>query len=216
MNNRGTLIVISGFSGSGKGTVVRKLIEDYEEYAVSVSATTRDPREGEIHGKDYFFLSKEEFEEKIKIDGFLEYALYCDNYYGTPRDYVERHLAQGKNVILEIEIQGAMKVKESFPEAVLLFLMPPSMHELKRRLTGRGTETAEVINARLYRAQEEAKGIEEYDYIVINDDLDICVKQLHDLIGNKNETLRETCHPEQYKELIEKSRAELEALVKGE
>lgn len=216
MNNRGTLIVISGFSGSGKGTVVRKLIEDYEEYAVSVSATTRDPREGEVHGQNYFFLSKEDFEEKIKVDGFLEYAIYCDNYYGTPRDYVEEHLAQGKNVILEIEIQGAMKVKKTLPEAVLLFLMPPSIYELKRRLTGRGTETEEVINNRLCRAKEEAKGIEEYDYIVINDDLNVCVKQLHDLIGNKNETLREACNPEQNKELIENSRAELEALVKGE
>ena len=216
MNNRGTLIVISGFSGVGKGTMVKKLMEDYDNYSLSVSMTTRKPRDGEVHGTHYFFVSKEVFEGKISLDGFLEYATYCGNYYGTPRDYVEEKLSEGKNVILEIEIQGAMKVKEKLPEAVLLFVMPPSMEELKRRLVGRGTETEDVIDTRLRRAMEESEGIERYDYIIINDDLVTAVEELHEMIEQKFKLEDRACRPEDFKNLIKSCRTELKALVKGE
>lgn len=216
MNHKGLLIVISGFSGAGKGTLVKKLTSEYQNYALSVSMTTRNPREGEEHGREYFFVSKEEFEEKIQQEGLIEYANYCGNYYGTPKDYVVSMLEAGKNVILEIEIQGAMKIKEKFPQAVLLFVMSPSVAELKRRLIGRGTESQEVIEKRLFRAKEEAVGIEEYDYIIVNDDLDTCVKELHQLVEESYEGLQTSHHPSNYKELIEKSREELKALAKGE
>ena len=167
MKNKGILIVVSGFSGAGKGTLMKKLVQEYDNYALSVSATTRAPRDGEEDGREYFFLSKEDFERKIEQNGLIEYACYCGNYYGTPRDYVEKQLDAGRDVILEIEIQGALKVRKQFPTSLLLFVMPPSVQELKRRLTGRGTETAEVIEKRMVRAAEEAEGIEEYDYIVV-------------------------------------------------
>ena len=216
MKHKGLLIVISGFSGAGKGTLVKKLTGEYEDYALSISMTTRDPRPGEEHGREYFFAEKEEFEEKISKDGFIEYAGYCGNYYGTPKDYVLSMLEQGKNVILEIEIQGAMKVKEKFPEAVLLFVMTPSVGELKSRLIGRGTESEEVILKRLSRAAEEAVGIEDYDYVIVNDDLDTCVKELHELMKKSCEGIQESHHPSHYKELIENCRAELKALAIGE
>ena len=216
MNHKGLLIVISGFSGAGKGTLVKKLIDEYERYALSVSMTTRAPRVGEQHGREYFFVTKEEFEAKIQQEGLIEYANYCGNYYGTPKDYVMSMLEQGKNVILEIEIQGAMKIKERFPEAVLLFVMTPSVAELERRLIGRGTESEEVIRTRLSRAREEAVGIEDYDYIIVNDDLDSCVKELHQLMEKSHEGIQTSHHPSNYKELIEKSREELKALAKGE
>ena len=132
MKRKGILIIISGFSGAGKGTLVKKLVEKYDGYALSISATTREPRPGEVDGREYFFLKKEEFENKIAVNGLIEYACYCDNYYGTPREYVEEQLEMGKNVILEIEIQGALKIKDKFPESLLIFLMPPSAEELKR------------------------------------------------------------------------------------
>ena len=170
MNHKGLLVVISGFSGAGKGTLMKKLLQDYEQYALSISMTTRAPREGEVDGREYFFTTREQFEDKIKQGGFIEYARYCGNYYGTPKDYVEQQMEAGRDVILEIEIQGAMKVKKQFPNAILLFVMPPSVAELHQRLVGRGTETEEVIMERLLRANEEAVGIEEYDYIIVNDD----------------------------------------------
>ena len=216
MNHKGLLIVISGFSGAGKGTLMKKLIENYNQYALSISMTTRAPREGEVDGREYFFASKEQFEDKIKEDGFIEYAQYCGNYYGTPKDYVETQLEVGKDVILEIEIQGAMKVKEQFPDAILLFVMPPSISVLHQRLVGRGTETEEVIAERLQRAEEEATGIEEYDYIIINDDLNICVKELHELLEKTHNEFQEQYGPENYQELIENIRTELTSLVKGE
>ena len=145
MKHRGILIVVSGFSGAGKGTLMKELISTYDNYALSVSMTTRKPRPGEEEGKSYFFVDKDTFEETIAKDGLIEYASYCGNYYGTPREYVEACLDNGRDVILEIEIQGALKVKEKFPEALLLFIMPPSAEELKRRLEGRGTESEEVI-----------------------------------------------------------------------
>ena len=216
MNHKGLLIVISGFSGAGKGTLMKKLIQNFEQYALSISMTTRVPREGEVDGREYFFSTKEQFEDRIKQGGFIEHAQYCGNYYGTPKDYVEEQLEAGKDVILEIEIQGAMKVKEQFPDAVLLFVMPPSVAVLLQRLMGRGTETKEVILERLQRAEEEAVGIEDYDYIIINDDLETCVKELHELLDKTHEAIQEQYNPANYKELIENIRTELGSLVKGE
>ena len=216
MKCKGQLIVISGFSGAGKGTLMKKLTEDYDQYALSVSMTTREPRTGEVDGREYFFATKEQFEEKIKQGGLIEYARYCENYYGTPRDYVEEQLEAGKNVILEIEIQGAMKIKEQYPDAVLLFVMPPSAGVLHKRLVGRGTETEEVIMKRLQRASQEATGIEQYDYIIVNDDLDICVKELHELLQKTQEGIQDKYRPDNYREAIEDIRVQLNGLVKGE
>ncbi len=180
---QGLLVVISGFSGAGKGTLIKRLIETHgEDYALSVSATTRNPRPGEVDGKDYFFVDKERFQEMIQKDQLLEYARYVDNYYGTPREYVESRMQEGKDVILEIEIQGAMRIKGQYPDAVLIFVTPPSAGELKRRLTGRGTESPEVIRKRLNRAADEAVGVEAYDYILINDDIDHSAELLHKAI----------------------------------
>ena len=180
---RGILTIISGFSGAGKGTVVGRLLEKYpERYKLSISATTRSPRNGEEHGVHYFFKSDEEFQQMIENDAFLEYAQYVEHSYGTPRQYVEENLAAGYDVILEIEIQGALKVKEKFPDTLLLFVAPPSAQELKHRLVGRGTETMEVINSRMSRAAEEAEGMENYDYLIINDTLEECVEQMHSVI----------------------------------
>lgn len=182
MNRKGILVVVSGFSGAGKGTLMKALLSSYDNYALSVSATTRKPREGEENGREYFFLEKDQFEYMIEKDELIEYAKYVDNYYGTPKDYVFKQMEEGKDVILEIEIQGALKVKKKFPETLLLFVMPPSAEELRRRLVGRGTESLDVIDARLHRAVEEASGIEAYDYILINDHIDICVEEMHRLI----------------------------------
>lgn len=182
MGREGILVVVSGFSGAGKGTLMKALVKQYDEYALSISATTRKPREGETHGKEYFFLSREEFQTMIQENALIEYAQYVENYYGTPKAYVQQQMAAGRDVILEIEIQGAMKVKEQYPEALLLFVTPPSAAELKRRLISRGTESPEVIEARLKRAAEEAEYMGDYDYLVINDDLDTCVKEMHALI----------------------------------
>ena len=150
MNERGILIVVSGFSGAGKGTLMKRLLEKYEErYALSVSATTRQPRERRVRRIEYFFKTKEEFEKMIAKEELIEYARYVENYYGTPRAYVEQMLEAGKDVILEIEIQGALKVKKAFPDTLLLFVVPPSAEELKHRLVGRGTESMEVIESEI-------------------------------------------------------------------
>ncbi len=182
MSNRGILLVLSGFSGAGKGTLVKKLLAEHEDYAISVSMTTRNPRPGEVDGRDYFFVTKDKFEATIAEDGFVEHACYVGNYYGTPKAYVEEQLNKGKNVILEIEIQGAMNVKKIYPDSLLLFVTPPSAEELERRLRGRGTETDEVIAGRLARAYEESQGMDAYDYIVMNDDLDECAAQIAALV----------------------------------
>ena len=183
LNKRGILIVVSGFSGAGKGTVMKRLMEKYsDDYALSVSMTTRGPRTGEVNGQHYFFVSREQFEKTIAEEGLIEHAQYCGNYYGTPKAYVEKQLAAGKNVILEIEIQGALLVKEKNPDTLLLFVTPPSAEELKKRLVGRGTETMEEINARLTRAIDEAPIMEKYDYIVINDEVENCVDKIHELV----------------------------------
>lgn len=208
--HKGSLIVVSGFSGAGKGTIMKKLVSETEDFALSISMTTRAPREGEQHGKEYYFVTKEVFEETIANDGLVEYACYCGNYYGTPKSYVDEMLSAGKNVLLEIEMQGAMKIKERFPEAVLLFVMPPSAKVLYERLVGRGTETKEVIDKRMARAVEESQGIEQYDYIVVNDDLDTCVEEVKAIVAvSANAAVRN-------REFIELVRGELSSLVKGE
>ena len=190
MQNKGILMVISGFSGAGKGTLVKKLLSEYDNYALSISMTTRGPREGEQDGREYFFRTKEQFEENIAKNGFIEYAQYCGNYYGTPKAYVEEQMQAGKDVILEIEIQGARKIKKKFPEAVLVFVTAPSMEELKERLVGRGTETAEVIHQRLARAAQEAEGVDEYDYLLVNDQLEDAVDRLHNIIQSEHFAMR--------------------------
>ncbi|MBQ9305890.1 guanylate kinase [Butyrivibrio sp.] len=188
MRRKGIIIVVSGFSGAGKGTIMKELTKRYDQYALSISATTRNPREGEENGREYFFITTEEFEKLIAEDGLIEHAKYVNNYYGTPRKYVEEKLSQGIDVILEIEIQGALQIKEQYKDAVLLFVMPPSAQVLEKRLRGRGTETDEVIAKRLARAKEEAVGIEKYDYIVVNDDLDECVEKVHEIISSAHNT----------------------------
>ena len=182
MENKGILIVVSGFAGSGKGTIMNELLKNYDNYALSISATTRQPRGTEVNGKEYFFKTREEFEKMIAQDELIEYARYVENYYGTPKEYVENQLAAGKDVILEIEVQGALQVKEKFPETLLLFVTPPSATILKERLVGRGTETMDVVELRMKRAAEEAEAMNKYDYLVINDDLDTCVKEVHNII----------------------------------
>lgn len=207
MDRKGILIVVSGFSGSGKGTLMKELLDRYEEtYALSISATTRNPRDGEVDGREYFFKTKEEFEKMIAKEELIEYAKYVQNYYGTPREYVERQLDAGKDVILEIEIQGALKVKEAFPDTLLLFVTPPSAGELKRRLVGRGTETMEVIESRMKRAVEEAEGMDRYDYLIVNDELDACVEQMHTIIqGEHHRSFRNTGFMEEIKKDLNRS-----------
>lgn len=209
MSKRGCLVIISGFSGAGKGTVVNELTSRYSNYALSISATTRAPRKGEENGREYFFRTKEEFEELIKQDALYEYAQYVSNYYGTPKAYVQQQLDAGKDVILEIEVQGALNVKAKNPEALLLFVTPPSAQELKRRLIGRGTETLEVINERMARAAEEALLMDRYDYLIINDKLEECTETIHQLV--QREHLRMSANLD----MVEKIKKELEEM-KGE
>ncbi|MCB5712779.1 guanylate kinase [Lactonifactor longoviformis] len=210
MSKKGVLVVVSGFSGAGKGTLMRALMNRYMNYALSVSATTRAPREGEKDGREYFFKTREEFEQLIKEDALIEYAQYVGNYYGTPKAYVEKELESGRDVILEIEIQGALKVKEKIPDALLLFVAPPSAGELKRRLVGRGTETPEVIGSRLQRAAEEAEGMERYDYLLINDELEQCVEEMHQVIQSQHHKVSENLS------LIKQIGNELKVFMKGE
>ncbi len=183
---------MSGFSGAGKGSIMRELLKSHPEYALSVSATTRKPRPGEVDGKDYFFLSQEEFDKLVEEDGLLEHAGYVDHCYGTPRAYVEKAMAEGKDVLLEIEVQGARQVKEKRPDAILLFVTPPSAKELEKRLYHRGTETEEVIKGRMERAVKEAEEIQWYDYLIVNDDLQEAVELVHRTIQEaKNAPLRQ-------------------------
>ena len=182
MKRKGILVVVSGFSGAGKGTLMKNLIKKYDNYALSISMTTRMPREGEMDGREYFFVSKETFEEKAKQGGLVEYACYCDNYYGTPKDYAYSQINNGRDVLLEIEMQGAMQVKKNFPDVTLVFITPPHVAELKRRLLKRGTETEDIINKRIARAAEECSYMKDYDYIIVNDGLEECVEQVHCLL----------------------------------
>ncbi len=201
MSERGILIVVSGFSGAGKGTIMKEIMRRYDNYALSISATTRKPRPGEEDGREYFFKTVEEFEKMIAKDELIEYARYVDNYYGTPRAYVEEQLEAGKDVILEIEIQGALKVKENFPQTLLLFVTPPTAGELRERLKGRGTETEDVIDFRMNRAKEEALGMDRYDYLLINDMVDECVEEMHQIIrGEHRRSYRNKAFIERMKE----------------
>ena len=187
MSERGLLIVFSGPSGVGKGTVRQEIFSTPDhKFEYSVSMTTRAQRPGEVDGKDYFFRSREEFEELIRNGQMLEYAEYVGNYYGTPLTYVNETLDKGIDVFLEIEIQGALKVRKQYPDAVLMFVTPPDAEELRRRLISRGTETMDVINARLERAIHEAEGVEAYDYIVINDVLEDCVETVDKIIKSEH------------------------------
>ena len=210
MNRRGILIVVSGFAGSGKGTLMKELLNQYDNYALSISATTRKPRGQEVDGKEYFFKSVEEFEKMIAQEELIEYANYVGNYYGTPKAYVEEQLASGKDVILEIEIQGALKVKEKFPNTLLLFVTPPSAEILKARLVGRGTETMDVVEMRMRRAAEEAEGLASYDYILINDELQTCVEEMHNIIQSEH------FRTSRNHDFMNQIREELKAGVKGE
>ncbi|ERN53191.1 guanylate kinase [Alkalihalophilus marmarensis] len=198
---KGLLIVLSGPAGVGKGTVCGALRKEETDIQYSVSATTRQPREGEVNGVNYFFKSRDQFEEMIKNDQLLEWAEYVGNYYGTPVDYVRQTLDNGQDIILEIEVQGALKVREKFPEGVFIFLMPPSLAELRARIVGRGTETEEVINKRMTVAREEIDMMKKYDYVVENDQVDLAVDRIKSIV------IAEHCKRERliekYKELVE-------------
>lgn len=209
MNKKGVLTVISGFSGAGKGTIMKELVSRYP-YFLSISATTRSPRTGEEDGVHYFFHTRESFEEMIEKGELIEWAEYVGNYYGTPKKAVEQQLEEGKDVLLEIEMQGGMSVKEQFPDALLIFIAPPSAEELKNRLVGRGTETKEQISNRLARANEEAAYMKAYDFIVVNDDLDDAVEKIHSIIQNQH------CVVDNCKGFIEAMEIDLKQFSKGE
>lgn len=198
---KGILFILSGPSGVGKGTVRKQLFKEATDLKYSVSMTTREKRPGEQEGVDYFFKTKEEFERLIQQGELLEYAKYVDNYYGTPKQYVEDMLEQGFNVFLEIEVQGALQVKESFPEGVFIFLIPPSLEELKTRIVGRGTETTDLVQDRLHEAQKEIKMMEEYNYIVVNDNIDRAVHKILSIV--ESEHCRKERVIEAYKKLLE-------------
>ncbi len=180
---RGLLIVISGPSGAGKGTICKRLLENNRELALSVSATTREPRNGEVDGVNYYFISKEEFKEKIQCDDFIEYAQVYDNYYGTPKSNVEEILESGRDVILEIDIQGALKVKENTEDGVFIFILPPSMQELKQRIIKRGSETQESLMKRFKSAYKEINFVSKYNYAVVNDEVELAVEKLESIIS---------------------------------
>ena len=182
MNNGGELFVITGPSGVGKATVLSRLLKNIDNVYVSISATTRKPRQGEVNEKDYFFMEREEIEKLIKEGKFLEYAEYVGNYYGTPAGSVNEMLKNGKDVILEIEVQGALKVKEKCPDANMVFIIPPSFSALEFRLRSRGTESDDVIAKRLEKARSEYLMVDKYDYIVINDDIDKAADEIRAII----------------------------------
>jgi guanylate kinase len=179
---KGLLIVLSGPSGTGKGTVCKALLKKHSEIALSVSCTTRQPRAGEVHGKHYFFTDREDFEKRIAEGAFLEYANVFSNFYGTPRGFVEETLAQGKDVLLEIDVQGALQVKENTPDGVFIFLIPPSMEELEKRIRGRATETEEKIRERLGKANVEMSLMDKYDFVIVNDEVDRVVEKIEAIL----------------------------------
>ncbi|MBQ2688275.1 MAG: guanylate kinase [Clostridia bacterium] len=184
-NKPGKLFVYAGASGVGKGTIMKELLKSDSSIKLSVSATTRSPREGEVHGREYFFVTKEEFKQMINEDGFLEYAQYCDNFYGTPKAYVDEMLQKGYNVFLEIELQGAQNILKLRPDAVSIFILPPSVEELERRLRDRATETEDAINKRLAQAKVEMNHAKMYKYTVVNDDLNKAVKDVLEIVNKE-------------------------------
>lgn len=183
MANRGVLVVLSGPAGTGKGTVCKEFLSRNEDSVFSVSATTRSPRPGERDGVDYFFITKEKYGEMVKNDEFLEHAEFCGNCYGTPKAAVEQRLSEGKNVILEIDVQGALQIKEKVPDSVLVFIAPPSQKILRERIEGRGTETPEVIDRRMEAAKGELAQIPKYDYVIVNDEVDKAVLRFETIIN---------------------------------
>lgn len=210
-NQKGMVIVLSGFSGAGKGTIMKHLINDYPgSYYLSVSATTREKRPGEEDGREYFFRTREEFEDMIRNHELLEYASFNHNYYGTPKAYVEELVNEGKDVILEIEVQGALQIRKIFPQSLLLFVTPPDGATLKRRLEGRGTEDSIVVGERLSIASRESLLMEQYDYIIVNDVLDEAVNNVHNIIqSEKKRAIR-------LNDFIHKIQKELQVFSKGE
>ena len=186
MTKEGLKIIISGPSGSGKGTIVKELIKNPQSI-ISVSATTREPRPGEVHGEHYFYTTREDFEQMIRDKMLLEHAEFCGNYYGTPRAFVDETTQNGKNIILEIEVEGALQVKAMYPEAIFIFVIPPSMEELRERLVGRKTETIDVIEKRLKRAKEELLYFKEYDYVVVNNSVDQAAKAIQNIIDAESQ-----------------------------
>ena len=215
--SKGILLVLSGPSGSGKGTILGEYGKNHPLY-FSVSNTTRAPRPGEIDGVHYHFISREEFERKIAAGGMLEYAQYCDNYYGTPRDKVEEQTEKGVNVMLDIETQGAMNVRAACPEAVLCFVVPPSMEVLRHRLTRRGTEDEETVNKRLTQALNEIRLIDKYDFVVINDALEDAVADFSEIVEISQAAASGTLSHEQQVQLtkLKEKSAALKAAVKKE
>lgn len=208
---KGVLTIISGFSGAGKGTLVKALLKKYPDvYSLSISATTREPRAGEQDGKEYFFKTKEQFTQMNSNRELIEYACYVDNYYGTPKEFVKSKLDSGKDVILEIEVQGALKVKAEYPDTLLLFVATPDVDTLLERLRGRGSETEESIQKRVRTAYREANYIPEYDFLVINDEIDECVENIHQIIT------RYHCKPHLLKEFIYDFKQQLNEQLKGE
>ncbi|MDR0297089.1 MAG: guanylate kinase [Streptococcaceae bacterium] len=203
MKDRGLLIVFSGPSGVGKGTVRAKIFEGENDFSYSVSMTTRKQREGETDGKDYFFRTRDEFEEKIRSGLMLEYAEYVGNYYGTPLEYVNATLDDGKDVFLEIEVQGALQVKEKVPDAVFIFLAPPDLRELRERLVGRGTDTPEAIEGRLIKAREEIRLMKDYNYVVVNDQVERAASMVKQIIAAEHTRVERVI--EKYADILEEN-----------
>ena len=183
--DKGLLVVVSGPSGTGKGTICKRLVEDNKDIELSVSATTRNPREGEVEGVNYYFLKVDEFKRRIECNDFLEYASVYENFYGTPKSNVVQKLNEGKSVILEIDIQGAMKVKKQYEDGVFIFVAPPSLKELRNRIVNRGTDSMEVIDKRMMCARSEMECAIEYDYLVVNDDLETAVKSVEAIVASE-------------------------------